>query len=400
MHVPCLKGDEESEKWNFTILTDLLVEALVMNIKCEKLLVLVTMIIGLLFSVQAMAAGTTQGTSVSNSASVDYQVSAVPQATITSTAISFLVDRKIDLTVANIETAAVNVVPGTNDNVLRFTVTNNSNDTLDFNLAATALNGTAAQFAGTDNVDADGTVAIFVENGTTPNTYQSGEDTATYINDLAADATIYVYVVTDFGTGFSNGDIASYHLEATARDSAGTPGAALTADTDGDTAGTVEDEFADAAGSNDSANDAKHSNYQDYKITTAEISISKTSAVVYDPVNNVTNPIAIPGARIEYTITVSNGGTGSTATNVIVTDSLATEITNGTVAFYPDGYAALKGIEVTAPNINGGAALALTNANDADEGDFNITTTNVITVDGITLLAGENATVKFQVTVQ
>ena len=116
--------------------------------------------------------------------------------------------------------------------------------------------------------------------------------------------------------------------------------------------------------------------------------------------SGTTNPKAIPGAVIEYTITVSNGAGASTATNVVVTDSLATEIGNGTIAFKTDGYAAGKGIQVTAPNLYGGAATSLTNAGSDDEGDFNITTANTVTVTGISLSASESATVKFQVTIQ
>ena len=41
------------------------------------------------------------------------------------------------------------------------------------------------------------------------------------------------------------------------------------------------------------------------------ISVTKVSSIVGDPVNGTTNPKAIPGATVEYLITVSNTGTGA-----------------------------------------------------------------------------------------
>ncbi len=51
------------------------------------------------------------------------------------------------------------------------------------------------------------------------------------------------------------------------------------------------------------------------------ISVTKISSVISDPVNGTTNPKAIPGALVEYLITVSNTGPGATdADSVVVTD--------------------------------------------------------------------------------
>lgn len=350
-------------------------------------------------SQSVFAAGTTQGTVISNTASVNYKVATVDQPQVDSSAVTFKVDRKVIFAVATAEVAAVSVTPGTSGNVLKFTVTNTSNDTLDFDLAAVALSGTGAKFGGTDNIDAASAPSVFVDSNA-DSTYQAGSDTATSIDNLAAGSSITVFVVASFNTGLANGDIASYHLKATAKAS---DGSALSDDSgSADVAGTVQNVFADAAGSapGDVANDKQHSDYADYKIATATLTVSKSSAVVSDPISGTTNPKAIPGAVIEYTITVSNGAGASTATNVVVTDSLATEIGNGTIAFKTDGYAAGKGIQVTAPNLYGGAATSLTNAGSDDEGDFNITTANTVTVTGISLSASESATVKFQVTIQ
>ncbi len=129
----------------------------------------------------------------------------------------------------------------------------------------------------------------------------------------------------------------------------------------------------------------------------ANITVVKSSAVISDPLNGTTNPKRIPGAVIEYSIVVTNT-VGAQATNLTVTDSLTAE--SARLSFETDGYAVGKGIQVTAPNINGGAALNLTNVSDGDAGDYGATAVDMVTVGGIVLSAGDQATIKFRVVVQ
>ncbi len=63
-------------------------------------------------------------------------------------------------------------------------------------------------------------------------------------------------------------------------------------------------------------------------VTTTTLSVSKISSIIADPVNGNTNPKAIPGATIEYLITVANTG-------LIATDP-------GTVVVWDDGPADAK----------------------------------------------------------
>lgn len=49
--------------------------------------------------------------------------------------------------------------------------------------------------------------------------------------------------------------------------------------------------------------------------------MTKTSVVIDDPFNSTTNPKAIPGATIQYCISVQNTG-GTAATNVAVDDPI------------------------------------------------------------------------------
>lgn len=347
---------------------------------------------------QTMAAGTASGISISNTATVDFQVGGVDQTAITSNTASFLVDNRVDLTVVSTDGAAVSVAPGSQNQVLTYTVTNTGNTVQDYSLSAVVATGTWG--GATDNFDANN-VEIYVENGTTPG-YQSAQDTATYIDELAADATITVYIIADIPLGQVNDDGALYDLIAqTAQGgNASNPGADIVSDDSGvaDDPATVQIVFADIAGTADGANDGQHSSRDAYLVVAASLTVTKASAVISDPINGAANPKSIPGAIIEYTVTLINAaGAGTSATSIAVSDSLNTEISNGTLAFETDSYGAGNGIEVTAPNINGGAAKALTNISDVDEGEF--TAGNVVTVTGIDLAAGEQATVRFRVEV-
>jgi uncharacterized repeat protein (TIGR01451 family) len=58
----------------------------------------------------------------------------------------------------------------------------------------------------------------------------------------------------------------------------------------------------------------------------ANVTVSKASTIISDPVNGTTNPYAIPGAVTEYCILVTNAGT-ATITNLTGNDVLPTNVT-------------------------------------------------------------------------
>lgn len=272
----------------------------------------------------AFAAGTTSGTDITNNVSVSFQVGGITQTAETDSD-TFVVDRQINLTVAASDTATTNVSPGQNDAVTTFIVTNTSNASLDFSLAASqgpATNG------GTDNFDVTG-LQVFVESGATPG-YQAGEDTATFINALAADANQTVYILGDVGAGQSTGDVSGVVLTAVAREDNGaaTLGAALTDDSGtANGANTVETVFADTGA------DATEAAGDDYTVAAADISVFKSSRVVSDPINGTSNPKAIPGAIVEYCISVANAVGSATATSVAISDTLPADTAAGGVTF-------------------------------------------------------------------
>ena len=97
-----------------------------------------------LAATSALAAGTTAGTTITNTATVDFQVGGVAQVQ-QSASDNFTVDRKINLLVEEVGTVTTNVVPGQTNAVTTFQLTNSSNEVLDFALVASQIvGGTAA----------------------------------------------------------------------------------------------------------------------------------------------------------------------------------------------------------------------------------------------------------------
>ena len=59
----------------------------------------------------------------------------------------------------------------------------------------------------------------------------------------------------------------------------------------------------------------------------ANLSITKTTTIMSDPVNGTTNPKLIPGAIVEYAITITNAGTGPVdASTVVINDPLPSRL--------------------------------------------------------------------------
>jgi MSHA biogenesis protein MshQ len=91
--------------------------------------------------------------------------------------------------------------------------------------------------------------------------------------------------------------------------------------------------------------------------------LTKTSAVISDPVNATNNPKRIPGAIIRYTLRAENAHS-TFGENVTINDNLNSLINSGKIAWVANS------IVINSPNTNGGAATSLTDAVDADVGQF------------------------------
>ena len=278
---------------------------------------------GLLFAAtQAGATGTDAGTDISNTASVDYTVGTVNQPDVNSNTVTFETDRRVLLTVAEVGNVYTDVIPGATEQVLAFTVTNNTNAPLDFRLDVTQDGtGTTEAHGGSDDFDATAVQAIADSNGN--GIYEPGTDTATFLDEIPEDATRTVFIVATIPLGRANGDTAGLTLTAIAAEpgTATVLGADAVETTGAETANVVDTVFGDIAGDTDGARDGRHSDDDAYHVLTATIAVNKTSTVISDPFNLTLNPKRIPGATVEYCVTVTNNGNADAAP-VVVTDVL------------------------------------------------------------------------------
>ena len=179
----------------------------------------------------ALAAGTTAGTTITNTATVDYQVGGVAQGQ-QSASNNFTVDRKINLLVEEVADLTTTVVPGQANAVTTFQLTNISNETLDFALVATQIVGGTASHGGSDSFNVNN-VRIYRDNisSGTIGSWDAGDTLITgYVDELVVDTAIRLFVVADIPAALANNSVAGVTLRATAREggSIGTQGAAIT----------------------------------------------------------------------------------------------------------------------------------------------------------------------------
>jgi uncharacterized repeat protein (TIGR01451 family) len=328
-------------------------------------------------SLSSWAVGIPSGTAVINTVTADYEIASVPQPQ-QSTSIQFRVDNRIDFSIAVTNDT---VSPAQINQALTYVIVNEGNTTQGY--ALSVANSTAA-----DNFDMNN-VRIYIENGATPG-FQLAQDTL-YVatsnagdlnpNILGAD-TMTVYVVSDVpptggGTAPVDTNTARYDLLVTTLN-AGSSTVTVGNNTGAWLPNTVQNVFAEGiAGPStaDNNDDGKLSATGEYGVNVPAL---VKSAVVTDALGNPSPPVT--AATITYTLLVTVPASG-TVDNVIITDAIPANTTYVTNSL----------------TLN---ASALSDSADADEGDFNITNANNITVDLGTLTnASGNQTITFSVTI-
>jgi len=379
------------------------------------------------------------GDTISNLATLSYSVGAVAQPVIESsaagnsisgvgngTATSFTVDAKVDVLVAGgVITPATSGQTGA---TTPFTVQNISNLTLGYTLVAS--NSSAGAYTVnatgiTDNINSAIGLSIYLDDGAgVPANAGDGVLSAaelaagaiTAIPTLAAGATANLVVLTDMPIA-NNGDAAVVVMKATAvwptplvpteEPALVVAGAVITAtagpNTGGidvvlaDIAGVVADAGAVPAVTADIASDGTHSTYGAFSISSALLSVAKVATVICDPINGDTNPKNIPGAAVQYAITITNAAGGASATLTQVTDTLVaalgfdpglisgigagTNCVAGTGNQSASGFGAISGAGVVTTYVAPGAAADATTAGATQAG-------GVVTIDFAALLGG------------
>jgi uncharacterized repeat protein (TIGR01451 family) len=291
---------------------------------------------------------TEAGSTVSNTFTLDYSVAGTPQPQINNTATptTFTVDRLVDLDVAyqaNVDDG--NVAPGAVGEDLLFKITNNGNDNQAYSLAVFNETETANGFDTTSLV-----ITYYVDDG--DGVFEPGGDDGagvTYTSgatpDIAPDAVLFVVVTGTVPTSQPDGDTADITLVAdslnpvTSLDpayaaTAGQPTAADDGINNNQTG--AENVLADGAGTTrDVANAGDHSDTGTFTVASPDLVGSKTVSVIAtdgSAINCATdsqvsaNEYAVPGACIQYTITVQNQGS-ATATLTSLVDTLPADLT-------------------------------------------------------------------------
>jgi uncharacterized repeat protein (TIGR01451 family) len=286
----------------------------------------------------ALADGTQAGTNVQNTFTLDYRVSGVDQNTIDSTATptEFTVDRLIDLTVAT--NGDTGVPPGAQNQDLVFSLTNEGNDVQAYALSVVNEGGDEFSAAST-------TLYYYIDDGDAvfePGALADDGNAIAYNStktpDLAADAMFWVIVRGNIPAGLDDTDtddisVVANTLEPSSGGASATP---VVADTDGNSlTGAAENVLADGSGtSNEAANEGDHSASSAFVVASADVEAVKALTIFSeDGVGCATIPgtaavgeqYSIPGACIEYVITVQNTG-GTSATDLIINDILEDEL--------------------------------------------------------------------------
>ncbi len=320
---------------------------------------------------------TAAGANVSNTFTLNYNVSGTPQTQIDNISgipgdpdgpTEFTVDRLVDLTV-NSE-GDNTVAPGATNEELIFSVVNDGNDTFDYVLSVVEEGG--------DDINTDDPVApavvisYYIDDG--DGIYEPGAGdgaTATTYNpanppQLGPDDVLWVVITQDIPAGAVDGNTADISLIADTVDSVSH--VPVTADGDGNSlTGVAENVLNDGTGTaNEVANAGDHSATGTYIVASANITAAKVVGVHDEAGTGCTTTTgaaiggyAIPGACVEYVITVVNSGSDA-ATTIVINDVLDDELSFGAASFGGDftgGSFASPALPANGTDCNAGACV-------------------------------------------
>jgi uncharacterized repeat protein (TIGR01451 family) len=253
----------------------------------------------------AMAAGTVAGTTITNTASVSYQILGEESGAVSVSA-SFRVDRVISVIVT--KKSDVNTAPTSTNVAVSFLVTNTSNTSMRFALSAVSK---------PTNTWTMNNVRIYRDNNGSAS-WDAGDtlynDAGTF-GDLASDASITVLIVADAPAGVTIGQAAAYDLVATAVDAA--------------TFGVSS--------------------------VSILVSLNKTVTILDQWGGNLT----VPGATLRYTIVETAAG-GGAANNVVFSDPLPANTTYIANTLRLDNAALTDAADADAGDVGGTTADAVT----------------------------------------
>ena len=306
-------------------------------------------------STPALAAGTLAGTDIDNIAEATYDTPSGP-VTIQSNLVRIKVDELLDVTVVTTDPGDITTAPGATGNVQTFRITNTGNGEESFRLTAnTGIGG--------DDFDPTLTQIVLDTNGN--GVYDPGVDTV-YVagsNDplLQPDQSIIAFVITSTPVTVTNGNRGTTGLTAVAVTGSGAPGTSFVGAGQGGGNAVVGTTGADADANSFLA------------VQAASLALVK-SATIADPFGG-NRPV--PGAVITYRLVATVSGAG-TLNNLVLTDPIPVSTAYQTGSLTHE-------------------AASLTDAADADAGNFNGTR---ISVAAGNVPAGQTRTITFRTLIQ
>ncbi len=331
----------------------------------KQLVTLASMILLAFTATQSYAAGTQAGVVIQNQATVTYNAGA-GTISASSQVVDITVQELINVTVVSQDAAKVSISSPQSDAYLKFQISNTGNGNEDFVISQSNLSGS-------DDFDVTYS-AIYIDDG--DGVFEPGADDIVYNTpSIAPDASIVIWVVSDIPTAQADGNEAEVQVSALsktfsdagqANPSAGDPVA-------GGDSGTTAVYGTAAANADDNAI---------FIVSAITVTIDKEVSEVRDNLGGGGSQ-PVPGADVDYTLTVTVIGTG-VANTVVVSDPLPSEL------------ALKEGINGTI-SVN---AVSMTAASDGDDANYDANT-NTITVDLGNITAGAAATtVQFTTTIQ
>lgn len=265
-----------------------------------------------LFANESIAAGTLAGTSIENQATVTYDAGA-GTVSASSGKVFVTVQELINANIVSQDSANVSVSSPQTDAYLKFQLTNTGNGNEAFEISQQNLTGTD---------DFDATFSnVYLDDG--DGVFEPGTDDVIYDNSAAPsispDASIVVWVASNIPAAITDGDTADVQVKALSKtfsdDAQNSPNAGDVVNSQGDS-GTDAVMGTSGANADDDAT---------FIVSAISVTIDKIVSAVRDNLGGGTGSQPVPGAEVDYTLTVTVIGTGD-ADNISVSDPLPTEL--------------------------------------------------------------------------
>jgi len=321
-----------------------------------------------LWASAAFALGTSAGTSITNTATVDYTLGSDPTVHTSSASDAFNVVEIIDVAVTWQDGTNVPVNTPHANAVLSFQITNTGNGPEDFQVS-TIFNVSGDDFDPTPALP----TTLWLESNSTIGLQTSGASPDAPLAmggsiSLSADAVAIIYVLSDIPGSLADTQVGNVQLNADAT----TPGAAgAAAGTELTGAGVGGDAMVGSTNADGSAQGS-------YEVSAPQVTLAKNIVQMVDPYGG-NQPYT--SALVTYRIQVDVTGSGM-AQGLVITDVIPVNTT------YRAGSITLDG-------------TSQTDADDAptDNTDFNVTAPNTVTVTLGDTVAPATRFIEFSVTI-